>query len=138
MGSKERYHWQAQNVKVSGVDDMVLLSKINEDAITDNLKKRYMDDYIFTLRDLETERLGDKETWRHGGRQQYENPPHIYALADSMYRNMMIDSENQCVIIRWAEPRNRLQPERRLNVKLLPVSSAARAEPGKPSPPSTS
>uniref|UniRef100_A0A3P9PM37 Uncharacterized protein n=1 Tax=Poecilia reticulata TaxID=8081 RepID=A0A3P9PM37_POERE len=47
MGSKERYHWQAQNVKVSGVDDMVLLSKINEDAITDNLKKRYMDDYIF-------------------------------------------------------------------------------------------
>uniref|UniRef100_A0A3B5Q4R0 Myosin IEb n=1 Tax=Xiphophorus maculatus TaxID=8083 RepID=A0A3B5Q4R0_XIPMA len=45
---KERYHWQAQNVKVSGVDDMVLLSKINEDAITDNLKKRYMDDYIFT------------------------------------------------------------------------------------------
>lgn len=34
-------------MKVSGVDDMVLLTKINEDAITDNLKKRYMDDYIF-------------------------------------------------------------------------------------------
>lgn len=32
---------------------------------------------------------------------QYENPPHIYALADNMYRNMMIDCENQCVIIRW-------------------------------------
>uniref|UniRef100_A0A3B3Z3T7 Myosin motor domain-containing protein n=1 Tax=Poecilia mexicana TaxID=48701 RepID=A0A3B3Z3T7_9TELE len=48
LGSKHRYHWQAQNVKVSGVDDMVLLSKISEDAITDNLKKRYMDDYIFT------------------------------------------------------------------------------------------
>lgn len=31
---------------------------------------------------------------------QYENPPHIYALADNMYRNMMIDSENHCVIIR--------------------------------------
>lgn len=31
---------------------------------------------------------------------QYENPPHIYALADNMYRNMMIDRENQCVIIR--------------------------------------
>lgn len=26
---------------------MVLLSKINEDSIVDNLKKRYMDDYIF-------------------------------------------------------------------------------------------
>uniref|UniRef100_A0AAQ5Y128 Osteoclast-stimulating factor 1 n=1 Tax=Amphiprion ocellaris TaxID=80972 RepID=A0AAQ5Y128_AMPOC len=50
MGSRGhyRYHWQSHNVKHSGVDDMVLLSKINEDAIVDNLKKRYMDDYIFT------------------------------------------------------------------------------------------
>ncbi|KAL4227974.1 Unconventional myosin-If [Mactra antiquata] len=30
---------------------------------------------------------------------QYENPPHVYALTDNMYRNMMIDMENQCVII---------------------------------------
>lgn len=41
------YHWQSQNVKISGVDDMVLLPKINEDAIIENLRKRYMDDYIF-------------------------------------------------------------------------------------------
>ncbi|MEE6519484.1 hypothetical protein FKM82_031334 [Ascaphus truei] len=47
MGSKERYHWQTQNVRQSGVDDMVLLSKISEEAIMENLKKRYMDDYIF-------------------------------------------------------------------------------------------
>ena len=29
----------------------------------------------------------------------YENPPHIYALTDNMFRNMMIDKEGQCVII---------------------------------------
>lgn len=34
---------------------------------------------------------------------QYENPPHIYALTDNMYRNMLIDCENQCVIIRYRE-----------------------------------
>uniref|UniRef100_A0A8D0G3C3 Myosin IEb n=1 Tax=Sphenodon punctatus TaxID=8508 RepID=A0A8D0G3C3_SPHPU len=45
---KERYHWQTHNVKQSGVDDMVLLAKISEDAIVENLKKRFMDDYIFT------------------------------------------------------------------------------------------
>ena len=27
-------------------------------------------------------------------------PPHIYALTDNMYRNMMIERESQCVIIR--------------------------------------
>jgi len=31
----------------------------------------------------------------------YENPPHVYALTDNMYRNMVIDVESQCVIIRY-------------------------------------
>ncbi|KAM6967963.1 myosin IEb [Aplochiton taeniatus] len=108
MGSKERYHWQAQNVKGSGVDDMVLLSKINEDAITDNLKKRYMDDFIFTYIGpvlisvnpfKQLPYFTEREVELYQGAAQYENPPHIYALADNVYRNMMIDSENQCVII---------------------------------------
>uniref|UniRef100_A0A8C1CW00 Osteoclast-stimulating factor 1 n=1 Tax=Cyprinus carpio carpio TaxID=630221 RepID=A0A8C1CW00_CYPCA len=108
MGSKEKYHWQTQNVKVSGVDDMVLLSKISEDAITDNLKKRYMDDFIFTYIGpvlisvnpfKQLPYFTDREIELYQGAAQYENPPHIYALADNMYRNMMIDSENQCVII---------------------------------------
>lgn len=62
QGSKEKYHWQTQNVKVSGVDDMVLLAKISEDAITENLKKRYMDDYIFVSLFIDT--LG--RTSQHG------------------------------------------------------------------------
>uniref|UniRef100_A0A8C7ZTH1 Osteoclast-stimulating factor 1 n=1 Tax=Oryzias sinensis TaxID=183150 RepID=A0A8C7ZTH1_9TELE len=103
-----RYHWQSHNVKLTGVDDMVLLTKINEDAIVENLKKRYMDDYIFTYIGpvlisinpfKQMPYFGDKEIEMYQGAAQYENPPHIYALADNMYRNMMIDRENQCVII---------------------------------------
>ncbi|TNN40398.1 Unconventional myosin-If [Liparis tanakae] len=41
----------------------------------------------------------DREIDLYQGAAQYENPPHIYALSDTMYRNMMIDAENQCVII---------------------------------------
>ncbi|XP_078288044.1 unconventional myosin-If-like [Rhinoraja longicauda] len=108
MGSKERYHWQAQNVKQSGVDDMVLLTKITDDAIVANLKKRYMDDYIFTyigpvlisINPFKTmPYFTEREVELYQGAAQYENPPHIYALADNMYRNMMIDGEDQCVII---------------------------------------
>uniref|UniRef100_A0AAQ4RM51 Osteoclast-stimulating factor 1 n=1 Tax=Gasterosteus aculeatus aculeatus TaxID=481459 RepID=A0AAQ4RM51_GASAC len=103
-----KYHWQSQNVKQSGVDDMVLLSKITEDAIVDNLKKRYMDDYIFTYIGpvlisvnpfKQMPYFTDREIEMYQGAAQYENPPHIYALSDNMYRNMMIDAENQCVII---------------------------------------
>ena len=45
---------------------------------------------------------GDKEIRLYQGAAQYEVPPHIYALADNMYRNMMIDGDSQCVIIRYA------------------------------------
>ncbi|OCT97612.1 unconventional myosin-If [Xenopus laevis] len=108
MGSKERYHWQSQNVKQSGVDDMVLLSKITEDAIVENLKKRYLDDYIFTYIGSvlisvnpfkQMPYFTEREIELYQGAAQYENPPHIYALTDNMYRNMLIDGENQCVII---------------------------------------
>ncbi|XP_063305190.1 unconventional myosin-Ie [Pelobates fuscus] len=110
MGSKGhyKYHWQSHNVKHSGVDDMVLLSKITEDSIVENLKKRYMDDFIFTYIGpvlisvnpfKQMPYFGEKEIEMYQGAAQYENPPHIYALADNMYRNMIIDRENQCVII---------------------------------------
>ncbi|NWS22399.1 MYO1F protein, partial [Pachyramphus minor] len=106
--SKERFHWQSHNVKQSGVDDMVLLSKINEEAIVENLKKRFMDDFIFTYIGpvlisvnpfKQMPYFTDREIELYQGAAQYENPPHIYALTDNMYRNMLIDGENQCVII---------------------------------------
>lgn len=102
------YHWQSQNVKVSGVDDMVLLPKITEDTITENLQKRYMDDYIFTSIGpvlvsvnpfKQMPYFGEKEIEIYQGSVPYENPPHIYGLTDNMYRNMLIDKESQCVII---------------------------------------
>lgn len=102
------YHWQSHNVKTSGVDDMVLLQKISEGSIVENLKKRFMEDTIFTyigpvlvsvnpFKQLQI--FTDREVEMYQGAAQYENPPHVYALADNMYRNMMIDMENQCVII---------------------------------------
>ncbi|XP_039107503.1 unconventional myosin-If isoform X1 [Hyaena hyaena] len=108
MGSKERFHWQSHNVKQSGVDDMVLLPQISEDAIVGNLRKRFMDDYIFTYIGSvlisvnpfkQMPYFTDREIDLYQGAAQYENPPHIYALTDNMYRNMLIDCENQCVII---------------------------------------
>ncbi|XP_015599570.1 unconventional myosin-Ie isoform X2 [Cephus cinctus] len=102
------YHWQSQNVKVSGVDDMVLLPKVTEEAIIENLRKRYMDDYIFTCIGpvlvsinpfKQMSYFGEKEIEIYQGAAPYENPPHVYGLADEMYRNMLIDSESQCVII---------------------------------------
>jgi myosin-1 len=40
-----------------------------------------------------------KEIEIYHGSAAYENPPHIYAVADRMFHDMLVDEENQCVII---------------------------------------
>ncbi|XP_047141172.1 unconventional myosin-Ie isoform X1 [Hydra vulgaris] len=103
------YHWQSKtDVKTSGVEDMVLLTKIQELTIVDNIKKRYMDDLIYTYIGpvlvsvnpfKQLPYFSEKEVEMYQGAASYENPPHIYALTDNMYRNMIIEQEKQCVII---------------------------------------
>ncbi|TKR94098.1 hypothetical protein L596_008431 [Steinernema carpocapsae] len=103
------FHWQSKvNTQNVGIEDMVLLSRLNDSAIVDNLKKRFMANQIFTYIGpvlisvnpfKEMTYFTEKDMELYQGAAQYENPPHIYALADSMYRNMYIDNENQCVII---------------------------------------
>lgn len=102
------YHWQSHQYRTSGVDDMVLLPKVSEESIVDNLRKRYLEDQIFTYIGpvlvsvnpfKQLPYFTGKQVEQYQGAAFYENPPHVYALADNMYRNMVIDSEKQCVII---------------------------------------
>ncbi|XP_078608687.1 unconventional myosin-Ie-like isoform X1 [Branchiostoma floridae x Branchiostoma japonicum] len=106
--AKAYHHWQKMNIKQSGVDDMTLLPKIQESSIVDNLKKRFMDDLIYTYIGpvlisvnpfKQMPYFTEREIELYQGAAIYENPPHIYALADDMFRNMLIDNENHCVII---------------------------------------
>ncbi|KAH7717055.1 unconventional myosin-If [Aphelenchoides avenae] len=103
------FHWQSNvNVQNVGVEDMVLLRKLSDDAIVDNLRKRLAAKAIFTYIGpvlisvnpfKQMPYFTEKEEEQYRGAAQYENPPHVYALADEMYRNMMIDNDCQCVII---------------------------------------
>ncbi|CAK5075764.1 unnamed protein product [Meloidogyne enterolobii] len=87
---------------------MVLLRQLNDDAIVENLRKRLAARLIFTYIGpvlvsvnpfADVQKFGETEMEQYQGAAQYENPPHIFSLADSMFRNLMIDRERQCVII---------------------------------------
>merc|ERR1712226_1751144 len=41
----------------------------------------------------------DNKLVEYEGGQLSENPPHIYAIGNDMYQNMLVDKEDQCVII---------------------------------------
>ncbi|OUM68513.1 hypothetical protein PIROE2DRAFT_65913 [Piromyces sp. E2] len=87
---------------------MVLLSKVTEEQIVDNLRKRYQNDLIYTYIGptlvavnpyKQLPYFTQKEIDMYRGAASHENAPHIYATADTMFQNMMTDEENQCVII---------------------------------------
>src|SRR3989338_6663252 len=92
-----------------GVDDMTLLSKIDEASVAQNLKERFDNDVIYTnigdvLISMNPYKwisaiFGDSMIREYEGRSRIEMPPHIYAIADDSYRSMMTDKTNQCVII---------------------------------------
>ncbi|KAJ3141915.1 Unconventional myosin-Ie [Physocladia obscura] len=101
------FQW-AKNQAQNGIEDMVLLSKVTDDQITDNLKKRINADLMFTyigptlVAVNPYKRLpyfSEKEIEQYHGSAAYEHPPHIYATADKMFQSMITDEENQCVII---------------------------------------
>ena len=86
-----------------------MLPKVTEEAVIENIKKRYMNDIIYTnigpvlisVNPYKFIPITD-ETWieRYKGRFRHELDPHIYALAEETYRAMKGEKENQCVIIR--------------------------------------
>lgn len=94
--------------KGAGVSDLTLLSTISNEAINDNLKKRFENAEIYTyighvlisvnpFRNLPI--YGPDILKSYKGKNRLEMPPHVYAVAESMYYNMMAYSKNQCVII---------------------------------------
>lgn len=92
-----------------GCDDMVMLSRVSNDSILENLRKRFSDELIYTyighvliamnpyrmIKDLYT----DQTLRRYRGKYPYEEPPHVYAVADDMYRHMLSEACSHCVII---------------------------------------
>ncbi|QLG72593.1 hypothetical protein HG535_0D03010 [Zygotorulaspora mrakii] len=94
--------------KEVGVSDLTLLSTISDQAINENLKKRFLNGTIYTyighvlisvnpFRDLGIYTDAIMETYK--GKNRLEVPPHVFAIAETMYYNMKAYNENQCVII---------------------------------------
>ena len=94
--------------KEVGVSDLTLLTTISDEAINENLKKRFKNGSIYTyighvlisvnpFRDLGIYTDAVLESYR--GKNRLEAPPHVFAISESMYYNMKAYNENQCVCL---------------------------------------
>eukprot|EP01117_Protostelium_nocturnum_P004082 TRINITY_DN1536_c3_g1_i2.p1 TRINITY_DN1536_c3_g1~~TRINITY_DN1536_c3_g1_i2.p1 ORF type:complete len:1084 (-),score=304.60 TRINITY_DN1536_c3_g1_i2:217-3468(-) len=97
-----------KTVAKQGVDDLVMLPKVSEDAIVENIRKRYENDLIYTYigpvlismnpyKDLKN--TGEHLVGMYRNHFPHENPPHCYALAEEAYRAMRGEGLSQCVLI---------------------------------------
>eukprot|EP00941_MAST-03F_sp_MAST-3F-sp1_P001713 g1713.t1 len=93
---------------VFGVDDMVMLPKLNEKSVVRNLTQRHKNDVIYTyignvLISVNPFKwitmYDDHHINRYRGKQLVDAPPHIFAIAESAYREMIEEEESQCCII---------------------------------------
>ncbi|KAI9741079.1 MAG: class II myosin [Cirrosporium novae-zelandiae] len=100
--------FESTKKKEVGVSDLTLISKISNEAINENLKKRFENAEIYTyighvlvsvnpFRDLGI--YTDKVLDSYRGKNRLEMPPHVFAVAESSYYNMNAYKDNQCVII---------------------------------------
>ncbi|CAO1341197.1 unnamed protein product [Diamesa hyperborea] len=92
-----------------GVQDFVLLDEITIENFMQNLQKRYQAGKIYTYigevvvsvnpyRQMNN-LYGNDVITKYKGREFYENPPHLYAIADAAYRALRQQNNNTCIMI---------------------------------------
>ena len=117
-----------------GVSDLTLLSKISNEAINDNLKKRFEAAEIYTyighvlvsvnpFRDLGIYTQEVLDSYR--GRNRLEVPPHTFAVAESAYYNMKAYKDNQCVIISGESGAGKTEAAKQLMQYIASVSGGS-------------
>ncbi|MBN3299197.1 MYH7B protein, partial [Amia calva] len=94
--------------KFDMMEDMAMLTHLNEASVLHNLRRRYANWMIYTYSGLFCVTVNPYK-WLpvykaevisgYKGKRRTEIPPHIYAIADNAYHDMLRNRENQSMLI---------------------------------------
>ncbi|XP_005986736.1 myosin-7 [Latimeria chalumnae] len=94
--------------KFDMIEDMAMLTHLNEASVLSNLRRRYANWMIYTYSGLFCVTVNPYK-WlpvytapvvaAYKGKRRSEAPPHIYSIADSAYNDMLRNRENQSMLI---------------------------------------
>uniref|UniRef100_A0A8B9L9P2 Myosin heavy chain, fast skeletal muscle n=1 Tax=Astyanax mexicanus TaxID=7994 RepID=A0A8B9L9P2_ASTMX len=94
--------------KFDKIEDMAMMTHLNEPAVLYNLKERYAAWMIYTYSGLFCVTVNPYK-WlpvydavvvaAYRGKKRIEAPPHIFSISDNAYQFMLTDRENQSILI---------------------------------------
>jgi len=145
--------------KQVGVSDMTLLSTVSNEAINENLRKRFESAEIYvgfaqlSLLKTAANNMPLFQTYiahvlisvnpfrdlgiytpailsSYRGKNRLEVPPHVFAIAESSYYNMNSHKENQCVIISGESGAGKTEAAKRIMQYIAAVSADAGGDGG--------
>ncbi|KAJ8680107.1 hypothetical protein QAD02_015894 [Eretmocerus hayati] len=91
-----------------GIGDFVLLDEINLDKVVDNLRVRFNGGKIYTYIGevcvsvnpyRSTNIYSTEYVDKYKDRELFENPPHIFAVADAVHKEMKQQGRDTCIVI---------------------------------------
>lgn len=94
--------------KFNKCNDMAELTHLNEPSVIYNLELRYNDDLIYTYSGLflvainpyKSLPIYDNTTLKKYHGHDYDKPPpHIFAIAEGTYRNLLLNKKNQSILV---------------------------------------
>ncbi|XP_077325371.1 myosin-7 [Lithobates pipiens] len=105
---KDSLVMQQNPPKFDKIEDMAMLTFLNEPAVLYNLKERYASWMIYTYSGLFCVTVNPYK-WlpvynaevvgAYRGKKRSEAPPHIFSISDNAYQYMLTDRENQSILI---------------------------------------
>ncbi|XP_010902944.3 myosin heavy chain, fast skeletal muscle [Esox lucius] len=105
---KEADIYEMNPPKYDKIEDMAMMTYLNEASVLYNLKERYAAWMIYTYSGLFCATVNPYK-WlpvydievvnAYRGKKRMEAPPHIFSVSDNAFQFMVIDKENQSVLI---------------------------------------
>ncbi|XP_007447083.1 PREDICTED: unconventional myosin-Ig [Lipotes vexillifer] len=121
-----------------GKPDFVLLDQVTMEDFMENLKLRFEKGHIYTYIGevlvsvnpyQELPLYGPEAIARYQGRELYERPPHLYAVANAAYRAMKRRSRDTCIVISGESGAGKTEASRRIMQYIAAVTNPSqRAE----------
>merc|ERR1712142_394487 len=123
--------------------DMANLTYLNEASVLYNLKARYQAGLIYTYSGLFCVTVNpyrrlpiytDGVIAMYRGKRRPEVPPHIFAIVDNAYQDMLIDHENQSMLITGESGAGKTENTKKV-IQYIAKVAGVEKKPGEPAPP---